>query len=594
MKPIKKSNLIPSAVRSLLLGGATILAAVATTHAANFYWDTDGTTPGFGSLTNENFGTAAYWSTSPTGEAETATYATANAGGTILQSDNLYFGTSAYPYSGTLSVSGSPAKLVTTGNYRFGGNGDIIISSQLEIASTGGNGIRSTSTGTVVLNGRVIGNAGSITQSGSGVLTLSRTNNSYGSSTHGTNVLSRTIISGGGTIRAAFLADSASDSSIGRGGNGDAKYLQFDNGTLVHYGSQASSTNRDFTIGDGGATIKNESTDSAHTVTWTGTAAYDTVDSDRSLTLGGGNTGENTFSGSLADNGTGKLSLTKTDAGKWIITGTGHIFTGSTTISGGTLALGTDGTLPADTDVTIGNGTLELADAVTDAVGTLDVTNANSTIKLGGGSSLAFADSSGVNDGAWTGTLNLVGFVSGSSLNFGSSSGLTAGQLAKISATGFSDFALDAEGDLIATPVGGSKYEIWANGAVFNEDDNKDGVDNGIAFLLGAATTGVDALDRLPEIAENSGNLVLTFDCLNGTDRGDAVLQVEYSKDPGQSGPWAATEVPGVVGTHDAGVVDFEITDPGEPGGPLHVIATIPLSAAEGTGSLFGRVSGVP
>lgn len=329
------------ALRNFLFGSVLLAAVTTSSHALNFYWDTDGATTGFGSFTNQNFGTAAYWSTSSTGESTTATYALANAGATIAQTDQLYFGSTANPYSATLTVTGSAAKVITTGNYRFGGSGNIVMSSTMEIASTAGNGIRSSSTGTVTFNGVIAGVAGSISQTGSGVLTLASAANTYGSSTTAGNSI--TTISGGGTIKAFKLAIGGADSSLGKANTAAAR-LVFDNGTLTHYGTAASSTDKNFTINVGGATIENDSTDSADTLTWSGTATLDTTSGSRSFTLGGTNAGDNTFSGSLADNtATGVLSVTKADAGKWILTNTANAYTGSTTISSGTLQIGSAG-----------------------------------------------------------------------------------------------------------------------------------------------------------------------------------------------------------------------------------------------------------
>jgi autotransporter-associated beta strand protein len=169
----------------------------------------------------------------------------------------------------------------------------------------------------------------------------------------------------------------------------------------------------------------------------------------RSLSLGNGtvsignNNLSTTYSGNLS--GTGG-SLVKIGNGTLTLSGN-NTYTGTTGVNAGTLALGASNVLPA-TAVSIGNATLDAAN-FTDTTGTLDVTTATSKINLGTGAALAFADSSGVD---WTGgTLNITGtFVSGSSLRFGTSStGLTSTQLAKISASGFGPFFMNANGYLI-------------------------------------------------------------------------------------------------------------------------------------------------
>ena len=77
-----------------------------------------------------------------------------------------------------------------------------------------------------------------------------------------------------------------------------------------------------------------------------------------------------------------------------------------------------------------------------------------------------------------------------SSFNFGSSSGLTPAQLLAISSPGFTNFALDAEGDLTATAVSGG-YSTWAitnaGGQGSELDFDGDGMRNGVEFFLNAA-----------------------------------------------------------------------------------------------------------
>ena len=214
-----------------------------------------------------------------------------------------------------------------------------------------------------------------------------------------------------------------------------------------------------------------------------------TANLDRTFTLGGTNTGDNLIAAILVNpSGTGKLNLTKTGAGKWIVTG-GNTYTGNTTISGGTLALGAANVLPDASPVSIGSATLDAATADTEDAGTLDVTG-TATIKLAAGAQIEFDDS----NGTWAGTLDLTGtFVSGSSLKFGTSNtGLSASQLSQISATGFSDFALDASGYLTATSSG-SNFASWANdpakgnipGEPADGDFDNDGISNIVEYALG-------------------------------------------------------------------------------------------------------------
>jgi hypothetical protein len=161
--------------------------------------------------------------------------------------------------------------------------------------------------------------------------------------------------------------------------------------------------------------------------------------------------------------------------------------------------------------VTIGAATLD-AGAFTDATGTLDVTTATSTIRLGTGAALSFADSSAID---WTGgTLNLTGtFVSGSSLRFGTSANaLTPTQLAKITAAGFTSFALNSNGYLTASVA--ASFTNWqtTNGVsgLFTADHDNDGVANGIEYFLGG-NTNTTGTTPLPDVANTSGTLSITW-----------------------------------------------------------------------------------
>lgn len=177
------------------------------------------------------------------------------------------------------------------------------------------------------------------------------------------------------------------------------------------------------TKGGYAATITNNSTTTAAMLTLTGTSSFSGVIRD-----GGGD---------------GKIHLT-VDGGALTLSGA-NTYSGTTTISAGTLKLGANNVLPNATAVSIGAGTLD-ADTRTDTVGTLAVTG-DATINLGAGGKLAFADSSGT---PWTGTLDITGdFVSGSSLRFGiDTNGLTRDQLARITVPAGFYYELDVNGYL--------------------------------------------------------------------------------------------------------------------------------------------------
>jgi len=160
----------------------------------------------------------------------------------------------------------------------------------------------------------------------------------------------------------------------------------------------------------------------------------------------GGNSSSTTFSG-VIQNGSGLVSLTKSGAGTMVISGS-NTYTGSTTLSGGTLQLGASNVLP-DATTLILNGSVTFSTGAStgfsETVGNLRLSDASniSTIALGSGvHTLTFANS---NAETWvsTGQIAITGWsgaVSGNgtagSIVFGAP-GLTLAQAAQIGFTGF-------------------------------------------------------------------------------------------------------------------------------------------------------------
>jgi hypothetical protein len=109
-------------------------------------------------------------------------------------------------------------------------------------------------------------------------------------------------------------------------------------------------------------------------------------------------------------------------------------------------------------------------------------------------------------------------------------------------------------------------------------------VDDGMAWLLGAADPSENAAGKLPAATRNGSHLRLTFRCLKSTMRGGVVLKVQSSSDLGLAAPWTNHEA--AVPDEDATVngVVFDTTDNGN---YIHVIADIP---APGNAKLFARL----
>jgi fibronectin-binding autotransporter adhesin len=282
-----------------------------------------------------------------------------------------------------------------------------------------------------------------------------------------------------------------------------------------------------------------------------------------------GNSAPITFSnvsGTVANNivstgGTGGLS--KSGASTMTLTGT-NTYTGATTISGGTLALGASNVLPNGSAVSLGAATLRVGAGFTDTAGTLAVTAA-AAIDLGDADSkMAFAKSNAVN---WTGgTLNLTGsFVSGASLRFGTdNTGLSAGQLASITATGLTGFALNGDGYLTASAPGGFSSWItgtFANGSVPGDKQgpNDDADNDGISNLVEYAVDGQDPTVPNASIGTFAAN-TLSFTKRAGTS--GLTYAIQESTDLGIADDW--TEVSGPAYVNNPSTISYTLT-PGTP-----------------------------
>ncbi len=144
---------------------------------------------------------------------------------------------------------------------------------------------------------------------------------------------------------------------------GDGIGIVFRGGTLQYTGATAQSTDRQIRISTAGGIIDASGSVPAATVSFTKTGAninlYDTPGA-RTLTLTGTNTGANTFAISLTDQNasTGKTTLAKSGAGKWVVTAADSTFSGGVNISAGELWITTSAALGTGTKtIDLSNGT---------------------------------------------------------------------------------------------------------------------------------------------------------------------------------------------------------------------------------------------
>lgn len=274
--------------------------------------------------------------------------------------------------------------------------------------------------GDIVLNSRLVPNSTGLTSMakfGTGTLTISRTDNDFASTPNlgvGTTVVenlansgttsslgSGTAINIGGVLRHVGTLASSTNRAIGIIGasatldSSGIGTLGFASPTTVAYQSASSVTVAQFALGattvtavdvwnllpgmtvtgtgiTAGTKIQSINYDTRIITLDTATSAAATTSSslgftgasdlDRTLTLRGSNTGDNTFSSPLVNpSGAGKLSITKADAGKWILAGN-NTYTGNTLVSAGTLlvsgVLGNSNTTVSDEATISGNGTI--------------------------------------------------------------------------------------------------------------------------------------------------------------------------------------------------------------------------------------------
>ena len=235
----------------------------------------------------------------------------------------------------------------------------------------------------------------------------------------------------GGTLSVASLADGGVASNIGQSSSAATNLLIGNAATLLYTGG-AQSTDRSFTINGtsaGHSATLNASGSGAVNFTNTGSLGYGTAAQTRTLILAGTNTGNNTLAATLANNGSGLTSVTKNDAGTWVLTNA-NTYTGSTTITGGTLLVNnTTGSGTGTGAVSVGAGsTLGGSGSISGAVnvtGTLSPGNSPGTLDIGGNTAFITGSTFMVElngnqpgDGAndydqvnVTGTINLTGTV---------------------------------------------------------------------------------------------------------------------------------------------------------------------------------------
>jgi len=256
----------------------------------------------------------------------------------------------------------------------------------------GGELYLNTGRGAMTLSAPIVDNGGavSVLKTGTaGALSITNRNNTYTGAT----------IINAGVMNIASIADVNLASSIGRGSSaGSSADLVLNGGTLQYTGASAASTNRLFSVGAIGGTIDSSG---AGTFSFTGTGAlgFDGISGARTLTLTGSNAGtsaatsgsnttQSTIALLIADNG-GATSVNKTGGGTWVLSNPASTYTGTTTVTGGILNVGTFANVNtpsslgsgtgANTDLVLNGGTLQYS------AGSAATTDRTFSIGLNGG-----------------------------------------------------------------------------------------------------------------------------------------------------------------------------------------------------------------
>ena len=437
---------------------------------------------------------------------------TNNGAGTIIPQNNEVFGSGPvvmngatiyatvanFSFTNSLALNGAILRVGGSNSRTLNWNGPVTATGNAGISADGGTtGVNiggglditgATFTSTTnnngnTINGPITGAGGNlIAQGTNGVLQLAG-NNTYGGTT---------TIGDGSFLRLTATGTLPSSSNITNNGGLTIRNTV----SWVHNGT---------ITGDGSASISlNTGTNATLAGDISGITNINVDNGGTDATIGGSVGGAATIDvqGNVDANGVGAI----------LRLGGANTYSGTTTITRGKIILAAASVLPDSTTATIGNATLDAA-TFTDTAGTLDVTSTSSTLQLGTGAVLAFANSSAV---SWTGgNLRINGaFVPGFSIRFGSNDGgLTSTQIALIRVNGSTGpFILNSSG-FLTTPVT-DPYDLWKSQITNGQDGRTqdadgDGFTNQHEFLFG--TSPIAGHGALVTSSVNGGGFLLRW-----------------------------------------------------------------------------------
>jgi autotransporter-associated beta strand protein len=214
----------------------------------------------------------------------------------------------------------------------------------------------------------------------------------------------------------------------------------------------------------------------------------------RTLTLTGSNTGANEISSVMGNSaGGGVLSITKSGTGSWTLSGN-NTYTGLTTVSDGSLVIGSSGRLASGNALTVG------------ASGNAEFQNAGQIL---GAVSNANNATNALNFSATSGTVTLASLTGSGNTTFGSAGTITSG--------GISGGAVTATGLLTSAVSGGTVSAGSLTGAISGGAITVSGLTTGA--ISGSGTLGTGSLSST-SVTGGTNNITGAADIttLNGGD----------------------------------------------------------------------------
>jgi len=254
--------------------------------------------------------------------------------------------------SSTLAATGTGGLLVVTGgvNSSTSGAKELIISPSSSAPGS-----------TIEIQGLVSDGSGTVSlYAGTTAVNVVRLSNAANSFSGGLRIR-------GAIVETASIGVSAANSPLGTNGTitfGDPA-AQNTATSILRYTGTGETTSKVMLAGGG---AKNISASGSTIIDQGGSGvleiasniAYDVANWTRVLDLRATTTsgGTGLFSGQLADNGTGAVSLRKTGAGIWTVSGS-NTYTGGTELNAGTLSLGSAGAIGSSGTISFNGGTLQ-------------------------------------------------------------------------------------------------------------------------------------------------------------------------------------------------------------------------------------------